>query len=65
MKSDFPVSLIEDTGSSNHVVPDSPESLAISIALLIEENEVLRRLAALLSSQLDFAPGLGATHRQH
>lgn len=63
MKSDFPVSLI--TGSSNHLVADSPEALAISIALLIEENEVLRRLAALLSSQLDFAPDLGATQRQY
>jgi DNA-binding CsgD family transcriptional regulator len=52
MKYDFSVLLSKD---SNHLTVDSAEEVATSIARLIEENETLRRLAALLTSQPDLA----------
>jgi hypothetical protein len=57
MKSDYSVSLSKDAGSSNHSTADSVESVATTIARLTEENKTLRRLAALLTSQLKRARG--------
>jgi hypothetical protein len=61
MKYDFSVSLSKE---SNHLTVDNAEDLATSIARLIEENETLRRLAALLTSQLDLARGLAGGEDQ-
>ena len=52
MKSDYPVSFVKDAGLSNGLTTDSPDAIALSIARLIEENDALRRLAALLTSRL-------------
>jgi hypothetical protein len=52
MKSDYPVSFIKDAGPSNGLTAGSTDAVATSIARLKEENEALRRLAALLTSQL-------------
>jgi hypothetical protein len=64
MKSEFPISFIEDTRSSRHLM-DSPEAVAKSIAHLMEENEALRRLAALLRAQLEFVRGSPTSPHQH
>ena len=64
MKSDYPVSFIKDAGPSNSLTADSPDAIATSIARLMEENEALRGLAALLTSQLDHARGLAAAQGQ-
>ena len=52
MKFDRDAWTIEDIDSSDLMVA-SPEDIATSIAHLKEENEALRRLAAVLTSQLD------------
>ena len=65
MKSEFPISFIEDTRSSRHLTMDSPEAVAKSIAHLMEENEALRRLAALLRAQLEFVRGSPTSPHQH
>jgi hypothetical protein len=59
MKSGCPASFIEDILPSNRLTSDSADVIAMSIARLMEENEALRRLAALLTSQLDVARELG------
>jgi hypothetical protein len=56
MKSDFPFSLHQHTGSADEV--------ATAVARLLEENEMLRRLAAHLSSQLELTLELAAQGRQ-
>jgi hypothetical protein len=48
MKFDLDAWAIEDTASSDLMVA-SPEDIALSIARLKEENEALRRLAAVLT----------------
>jgi hypothetical protein len=63
MKSDFSISFIENTGSSNHLM-ESPDVIAKSIARLMEENEALRRLATLLTSQLDVVRKFSAAPHQ-
>ena len=64
MKSDFSISFIENTGSSNHLMMESPDAIAKSIARLMEENEALRRLATLLTSQLDVVRKFSAAPHQ-
>ena len=64
MKSEFPVSFTEDTRSSRHLTMDSREAVAKSIANLMEENEALRRLATLLTSQLDVVRKFSAAPHQ-
>jgi hypothetical protein len=54
MKSEHPISSDKDYGSS------ATGDVAATIARLKEENEILRRLAALLSAQLNLARGLSA-----
>jgi hypothetical protein len=56
MKSGYPVSFGKDTDL--FTTEGIPAPIAASIARLIEENAALRRLAASLSAQLDFARDL-------
>jgi hypothetical protein len=56
MKSEYPVSLIKDTGPSNDFALTGTEAIATSIARLTEENEKLRCLAVRLISQLEVTP---------
>jgi hypothetical protein len=58
MKSEHPISSDKDYGSS------TMGDVAATIARLKEENEILRRLAALLSAQLNLARGLSAWEGQ-
>lgn len=46
------------------MITGGAEPIAASIAQLIEENAALRRLAASLRAQLDFARGVSATESQ-
>jgi hypothetical protein len=62
MKSEYPVSLIQDTGPSNRFALAGTEAIAKSIARLVDENEKLRRLAVRLASQLEVKPGLAAAN---
>ena len=64
MKSDYPLSFIKDAGPSNGLTANSTDAIATSIARLMEENETLRRLAALLTSQLELARELAAAEGQ-
>ena len=64
MKSGCRASFIEDILPSNRLSGDSTDVIAISIAQLMEENEALRRLAAVLTSQLDVARELGRQSSQ-
>jgi hypothetical protein len=64
MKSDYFLSFIKDAGSSNGLTANSTDAIATSIAQLMVENEALRRLAALLTSQLDLERGLAAAQDQ-
>jgi hypothetical protein len=58
MKSKYPISF-----GKNGVSPTKGD-VASTIARLKEENEILRRLAALLSAQLNLARGLSAWEGQ-
>jgi hypothetical protein len=60
MKSDCFLSFIKDAGPSNGLTANSTDAIATSIAQLMVENEALRRLATLLTSQLDLERGLAA-----
>lgn len=53
MKSEHPISLPKDGGPS----AEGADAIAATIARLKEENEALRRLAAMLSAQLNLARG--------
>jgi hypothetical protein len=64
MKSSCPASFIEDILPSNRLSGDNADVIAMSIARLMEENEALRRLAAVLTSQLDVARELGRPSSQ-
>ena len=58
MKSKYPISF----GTDN--APSMTVDVASTIAKLKEENEILRRLAELLSAQLHLARGLSAREGQ-
>ena len=65
MKSEYPVSLIQDTGPSNRFALAGTEAIAKSIARLVDENEKLRRLAVMLTSELEVTPLAAAdAHRR-
>jgi hypothetical protein len=55
MNSEYPISFGKDA-----ITADGPEIIATMIAQLKEENEALRRLAAMLSAQLNLARVLSA-----
>ena len=61
MKFETFVALSKNTELCNHLAVDGAEGIETSIARLIEENATLRRLAAELSSELEFARGLAAS----
>jgi hypothetical protein len=58
MKSERPIAFGKDT------TPSLTADVASTIARLEEENEILRRLTALLSAQLNLARGLAAWEDQ-
>lgn len=64
MMSDHPVSFSKGTGSSNGLIANNTDAVAMSIARLTEENESLRRLVAFLTSELEVARGLASAKAQ-
>jgi hypothetical protein len=60
MKSEYPVSLSQDTGPSHGSALAGTEAIAQSIAQLADENEKLRRLAVMLTSELEVTPSAAA-----